>query len=65
MQATELEHAPSRPPILHRVLVGLGVIAIAALVVHLIIGLLMTIFYAALVAAVVVAIVWGLKRILW
>lgn len=40
-------------------------IAIAALVVHLVIGLLMTIFYGALVAVVVVAILWGLKRFLW
>lgn len=65
MQTTELEHSPSRPPVLRRVVAGLVVIAIAALVVHLVIGLLMTIFYGALVAVVVVAILWGLKRFLW
>jgi hypothetical protein len=65
VQTTEIEHAPRRSPILRRAVGGLVVIAAAALAIHLIVGLLMTIFWGAVIAVVVVAILWGLKTILW
>ena len=64
MEATELEHTPKRTPILHRVVAGLVLVAVAALVIHLIAGLVMTIFYVALIAVAVIAVVWALRTIL-
>jgi len=40
VQSTEIEHAPRHSPILRRAVVGLVAIAVAALVIHLIVGLL-------------------------
>ena len=59
MQATDLEQAPKRTPIARRVVAGLVLIAAAALIIHFIAGLLMTIFYVALAVAVVIAVVWA------
>lgn len=42
---------------------GLVLIAAAALVIHFIAGLLLTIFYVALAVAVVIAVVWALRTI--
>ncbi len=65
MQSTEIEQAPHHSPILRRAALGLVAIAVAALVIHLVVGLLMTIFWGAVIAVVVVGIIWGLKTILW
>lgn len=59
------EKAHKRPPILRRVAAGLILVAVAAIVIHFVIGLLMTVFYAALIAGVVIAAIWALKTIVW
>lgn len=63
MPTTELEQAPKRSPILHRAAAGLVLIAAAALAIHFIAGLLLTIFYVALAVAVVIAVIWALRTI--
>jgi uncharacterized membrane protein len=60
-----LERAPKRPPILRRIAAALILVAVAAIVIHFVIGLLMTVFYIALIAGVVIAAIWALKTILW
>lgn len=68
MQSTAagpVEQKRSRPPILRRVAAGLVLVAVAALIVHFVIGLLMTVVYVALIVGVVLAVVWALKTIVW
>jgi hypothetical protein len=64
VEATELEQAPRRPSILRRILAVLVIIAAVALVIHLIAGLLMTIFYVALAVAILIAVLWALNTLL-
>jgi hypothetical protein len=61
----QLEAQPSRPPILRRVLAGLVLIVAVALVVKLLIGFVMAIFWTVVAVALVVAILWALKTLLW
>lgn len=59
----QVERSRSRPPILKRAAAGLVLIAVAALAIHFIIGLIMTVFWIAVVVAALVAVVWALKTI--
>lgn len=63
--ARELEPSPSRPPILRRAVAGLVLIAAAALVIHLVIGLVVAVFWALVVVAAIVAVLWALKTLVW
>lgn len=60
---SDLEASRSRPPILRRAAAGLILIAVAALAVHFVIGLIMTVFWIAVVIAAVVAVAWALRNI--
>jgi hypothetical protein len=62
---TDLEAQPSRPPILRRVLAGLVLVAAVVLAIHVVIGLIMSVFWVILGIAVVVAVIWALKTIVW
>jgi 4-hydroxybenzoate polyprenyltransferase len=59
----QVEPTRSRPPVLKRVAAGLVLIVAAALAVHFIIGLVLTVFWIVAIAAVVVAVIWALKTI--
>ena len=59
----QVEPSRSRPPVLRRVAAGLVLIVAAALAIHFIIGLIMTVFWIVAIAAVVVAVVWALRTI--
>lgn len=61
----ELEGRQSRPPVLRRVFAGLVLIAVAALVVHLLVGLVVAVFWTVVVVAAVVAVLWALKTLIW
>jgi hypothetical protein len=60
---TEIEGHRARPPVLKRALAGLVLIAVAALAIHLVIGLVMAVFWVVVVAAAVVAVLWALKTL--
>ena len=62
---TKLEARPARPPLLRRAAAGLVLIAAAALAIHLVVGLVVTIFWVAVGLAVAVAVLWALKTIVW
>ena len=62
--AREIQAQPSRPPVLRRVAAGLVLLAVAALAVHLIIGLVMAVFWFAVVLAAIVAVIWALNQLL-
>jgi hypothetical protein len=52
---TDLEARPARTPIVRRAAAGLVLIAVAALAVHFVIGLIMTVFWIVLAVAAVAA----------
>jgi uncharacterized membrane protein len=61
----ELEARPTRHPALRKVTAGLVLVAVAALAIHIVIGLVVTVFWIALVVAAVAAVLWALKTIVW
>lgn len=61
--AHQIEPSESKPPILKRVAAGLVLVVVAALAVHIVLGVIMTIFWIALVVAVIVAVLWALNTI--
>jgi hypothetical protein len=62
---SELETPPVRTPVLRKAAAGLILVAVAALVIHFAIGLVMAIFWVAVVLAAVVAVLWALKTLVW
>jgi hypothetical protein len=62
---SDLEQTRSRPPILRKAVAGLVLVAAAALAIHVVIGLVVTIFWIAVVLAAAVAVLWALKTIVW
>lgn len=60
----QLEATRARPPILKRAIAGLVLIAVAALAIHVVIGLIMTVFWIALIGAAIIAVLWALNTIL-
>ena len=60
---TELDARPERTPILRRAASGLVLVAVAALAVHFVIGLIMTVFWLIVAVAAVAAVIWALKTI--
>jgi Flp pilus assembly protein TadB len=61
----DLEPQRARPPVLRRVGAGLILVAAAALVIHFVVGIVVTIFWIAVVLAAIVAVLWALKTIVW
>jgi hypothetical protein len=60
----ELEASRSRTPIVRRAVAGLVLIAVAALAIHVVIGLVVTVFWIALALVAVAAVLWALNTIL-
>jgi hypothetical protein len=61
---SDIEASRSKPPILKRAAAGLVVVAIAALAIHIVIGLVVTVFWIALAVTAVVAVLWALNTLL-
>jgi hypothetical protein len=61
---SQLEPKRSGQPILKKAAVGLVLVAIAALVIHLAIGLVIAVFWIVAVVAVIAAVVWALNTLL-
>ncbi len=60
---TDIEAQPARTPIVKRAAAGLILVAVAALAVHFVIGLIMTVFWIVVAVAAVLAVIWALKTI--
>jgi hypothetical protein len=52
------------PSIMKRAVAGLVLVAVAALAVHFIIGLIMTVFLVVVVVAAILAVAWALNTLL-
>jgi hypothetical protein len=63
--ARDIERSKSRPPIVRKAAAGLVLIVVAALAIHVIIGVAVAIFWVAVVVAAIVAVLWALKTIVW
>jgi hypothetical protein len=61
---TDIEGSRSKPPVLKRAVAGLVVVVIAALAIHVVIGLVVTVFWIALAVTAVVAVLWALNTLL-
>jgi hypothetical protein len=60
---TDIEESRSRPPIVKRAAAGAVLIIAAALAIHILFNLIMTVFWVILGVAVVVAVLWALRTI--
>lgn len=63
--ANHLEPTRSRPPVLRRAAAGLVLLAVAALVIHFIVGLVIAVFWTVVVIAAIIAVLWALKTLVW
>jgi hypothetical protein len=63
--AKDLEPTRSRPPILKKAAAGIVLVIAAALVLKLLIGFVVAIFWVAVVVAVIAAVLWAVKTIVW
>ena len=61
----ELEARPARTPVVRKVAAGLILVVVAAFAIHIVIGLVVTVFWVALGIAVLLAVLWALKTIVW
>jgi hypothetical protein len=61
----ELEARPPRTPVVRKVAAGLILVLVAAFAIHIVIGLVVTVFWVALGIAVLFAVLWALKTIVW
>jgi hypothetical protein len=61
---SELEASRSHPPILKRAAAGLILVAVAALAIHFVIGLVVAVFWIAVVVAAIVGVLWAVNTLL-
>jgi hypothetical protein len=61
----QIETRRSYTPVLRRMTAGLVLLAVAALAIHLVIGLVMAVFWVAVVLVAAVAVLWALKTLVW
>lgn len=62
---TEVEARRSHTPIVRKAFAGVVLIVAAALILKLVIGFVIAIFWTVVVVAAVLAVLWALKTILW
>jgi hypothetical protein len=63
--STELEGRTRHTPVLRKAGAGLVLIVAAAIVLKLVIGFVIAIFWTVVVIAVVAAVLWALKTLVW
>jgi hypothetical protein len=61
---SDLEANSGKPPVLKRAMAGLVVVAVVALAIHAVIGLVVTVFWIVLALAAVVGVLWAVKTLL-
>ena len=62
---TQVEAQRSHTPIVRKAFAGVVLIVAAALILKLVIGFVIAIFWTVVVVAAVLAVLWALKTILW
>jgi hypothetical protein len=62
---TQVEASRSRTPVLRKAFAGIVLVAVAALLLKIVIGFVVAIFWTVLVVAAVLAVVWAVKTLVW
>ncbi len=60
---TEIEGSRTRTPIVRKAFAGLVLVAVAALAIHFIIGLVVAVFWIAVVIAAVIGVLWAVRTL--
>ena len=63
--SNEVAARPSRHPVIRKAFAGVVLIVVAALVLKIVIGFVIAIFWTVVAVAAVIAVIWALKTILW
>ncbi len=63
MKTTELEASRSRTPVVKKAFAGLVLVAVAALAIHFVIGLVVAVFWIAVVIAAVIGVLWAVRTL--
>jgi len=64
MASRQIENRPQGTPILRKAAAGLILVAVAALVIHVAIGLILAVFWVVVGLVAVVAVLWALNTLL-
>jgi hypothetical protein len=64
MPSRQIESRPERTPILRKAVAGLVLLGVAALVIHVAIGLVLAVFWVVLGLVAVAAVLWALNALL-
>ena len=62
---SEIEPGRARPPIIRRAVAGVVILVAAALAIHVIIGVVLTLVWIVAVIAVIGAVLWAVKTLVW
>jgi hypothetical protein len=62
---TQVEASRSRTPVLRKAFAGIVLVAVAALLLKIVIGFVVAIFWTVVVVAAVLAVVWAVKTLVW
>jgi hypothetical protein len=62
---TQVEAPRSRTPVVRKAFAGIVLVAVAALLLKIVIGFVVAIFWTVLVVAAVLAVVWAVKTLVW
>lgn len=61
---SEVEATRTRTPVLKKAAAGLILVAVAALAIHFVIGLVVAVFWIAVVVAAIVGVLWAVNTLL-
>jgi hypothetical protein len=64
MASRQIEGRPARTPILRKAVAGLVLVGVAALVIHIAIGLILAVFWVVVGLVAVAAVLWALNTLL-
>jgi len=59
----DIEAHRARPPVMRRAVAGLVILAVAALAIHFVIGLIVAVFWIVLAVAAVAAVLWAVNTL--
>ena len=60
---TEIEGSRTRTPVVKKAFAGLVLVAVGALAIHFIIGLVVAVFWIAVVIAAVIGVLWAVRTL--
>jgi hypothetical protein len=62
---TEIEPTRARTPVVRKAFAGIVLVAVGALLLKIVIGFVVAIFWTVVVVAAVLAVLWAVKTLVW